>query len=381
MTNRRAFLKNVALLGAATVLPVHNLFAESALVTQPVAEGQFGISYGETVRPRIQPARKITIPNVGEYSVFKGDFHMHTVYSDGTVQPVARVQEAIDNGLDIIAITDHVESSGIGGLPSDIDRNMPYNLARSEAERRNLILIHGTEISQRWQGNRDRHFNALFITDANPILAVVGNWKAMIAVAAEQGAFIHWNHPGDPPTTDDPNRRKANPYTDELEEARTKGHLHGIEVFNGIWHYPFAHDWCNERDLVPLATTDIHQSDWNTYGHQNPLRPMSLILAKERSHNSVKEAFFAGRIVGWAANMVLGRQPWVEQLFRSSVEVVRTTAGLALKNNSDIPCFIEAGGRAYPLAALGAMATIPGSPKLTVSNWFVGMKQPLEITM
>jgi len=127
--------------------------------------------------------------------------------------------------------------------------------------------------------------------------------------------------------------------------------------------------------------TDIHQSDWNTYGNQNPLRPMSLILAKDRSYESVREAFFAKRIVGWAANMVLGCAPWVEQLFKSSVAITKTVSGLSLRNLCDIPCFLEAAGRSYPLEMLGATATIPGSPKLTVTNWFVGMKKPLEITL
>jgi len=170
-------------------------------------------------------------------------------------------------------------------------------------------------------------------------------------------------------------------FHDEIEEARTAGLIHGIEVFNGTSFYPIVLDWCQERNLVPVTVTDIHQSDWNTYGNQNPLRPMSLVLAKERSHDSVKEAFFAGRIVGWAANMILGRQPWVEQLFQSSVAIVRTTAGLSLTNNSDIPCFITADGRSYPLAELGVTARIPGATRFTVSNWFVGLNKPLEVVV
>jgi len=380
MQNRREFLERFALLGAVATLPAHHLFAESALTPKPIGDGQFGVSCADAIVPKKQPARKITIPNVGEYKVLKGDFHMHTIYSDGAVQPVARVQESVDNGLDVIAITDHVESSGSRGLTKDVDRNMAYNLAKPEADRRKLLLIHATEVSQKWQGDRDRHFNALFIRDANPIGAVAGNWKAMIAVAAEQGAFIHWNHPGDPPAKDAPDRRKANPFTDELEEARAKGHLHGVEVFNGTWHYPFAHGWCNERDLAPMANSDIHGSEWNTYGHQNPVRPMTLVLAKEQTLDSIREAFFARRVVGWAANMILGRQPWVEKLFRSSVKIEKTAGGLTLQNLSDIPCLIGANGQSSELLAKGTL-TIAATNKLTVNNWFVGMNKPLEINL
>jgi hypothetical protein len=261
------------------------------------------------------------------------------------------------------------------------NHNIGYEFAREEAESSNVILVRGTEITKpAW------HFNAIFVQDNNAIAAVVDDWEKMLAVSVEQGGFNFWNHPSwidrapdTPPfglKTGEPMRFHA-----EIDEASKKGLLHGIEVFNGTSYYPIALDWCNERNLVPVTVTDIHQSDWNTYGNQNPLRPMSLILAKDRSYESVKEAFFAGRIVGWAANMVLGRQPWVEQLFKSSVEIEKTNNGLALRSLSAIPCFIQADGKSYPLATLGATATIPGTPKLTVSNWFIGMKQPLEITM
>ena len=53
---------------------------------------------------------KIVIPNIEGYKTLKGDFHIHTVFSDATVWPTTRVQEAIWEGLDVIAITDHVDS-------------------------------------------------------------------------------------------------------------------------------------------------------------------------------------------------------------------------------------------------------------------------------
>lgn len=53
---------------------------------------------------------KIVIPNVEGYKTLKGDFHIHTVFSDATVWPVTRVHEAIWEGLDVIAITDHIDT-------------------------------------------------------------------------------------------------------------------------------------------------------------------------------------------------------------------------------------------------------------------------------
>jgi len=392
MKTRRNFLKSLALLGAAATFPVQKLFAQNTGITpRPVGEGTSTVSYAAAIRPTRKPPRVITIPDVGapngeQYKVLKGDFHMHSLFSDGHVMPKDRVLEAVDNGLDVISITDHIEyRPNIGSraiqLAENDDHNRSYDFAKAEAATSNVILVRGTEITKpMW------HFNALFVQDINAIAAVVDDWEKMLAVSVEQGGFNFWNHPSwidRAPDTPPFGRKEGEPmrFHAEIEEARTKGLLHGIEVFNGTSYYPIVLDWCNERDLVPVTVTDIHQSDWNTYGNQNPLRPMSLILAKDRSYESVKEAFFAKRIVGWAANMVLGRAPWVEQLFKSSVEITKTASGLSLRSLSDIPCFVEADGRSYPLATLGATAIIPGSPKLTVTNWFVGMTKPLEIDL
>lgn len=57
-----------------------------------------------------QPVRnEILIPSLEGYEVLKCDFHMHTVFSDGSVWPTVRVGEAWQEGLDAMAITDHLE--------------------------------------------------------------------------------------------------------------------------------------------------------------------------------------------------------------------------------------------------------------------------------
>ena len=53
---------------------------------------------------------EIFLPQVNGYNVYKADLHTHTLYSDGSVMPAFRVLEAWQQGLDIIAITDHLES-------------------------------------------------------------------------------------------------------------------------------------------------------------------------------------------------------------------------------------------------------------------------------
>ena len=385
MQNRREFLKRMTLLGAAATLPM-NLRADSTLAPKPVGDGLLAVRYGNEILREKTP-RRITVPDVGEFKVLKGDFHIHTLFSDGQVMPRDRVSEAVDNGLDVIAITDHIEyriflggqGRGLKLVENNDDHNIAYNLAKPDAEKSNLILVQGTEITKRMIP--PGHLNALFTKDVNPIAAAVDDWKQMLAVAADQGAFIQWNHPGwVEPASGGLEKDVPMRFFDEHEEARSKGHLHGVEVFNGWEVYPVALDWCNERDIAPIANSDIHASEWNNYGHHNPLRPMTLILAKDRSYDSVREAFFAKRTVGWAANLILGRQPWVEQLFRACVEIKTTANGLTLQNRSDIPCLIEVNGSVSDLQAQGTVEIRDASAKkLTVRNWLIGMNKPLEL--
>ena len=53
--------------------------------------------------------QEIIFPKVNGKNVYKADFHIHTIYSDAEVTPDARVIEAWRDGLDVIAITDHME--------------------------------------------------------------------------------------------------------------------------------------------------------------------------------------------------------------------------------------------------------------------------------
>lgn len=60
-------------------------------------------------RNNSQVRNEISIPGFDGYQTLKCDFHIHTVFSDGSVWPDIRVQEAWQEGLDAIAMTDHIE--------------------------------------------------------------------------------------------------------------------------------------------------------------------------------------------------------------------------------------------------------------------------------
>ena len=54
--------------------------------------------------------RNIVFPNVEGYTTLVTDLHTHSVFSDGHVWPKIRVGEALRDGLDGLAITEHLES-------------------------------------------------------------------------------------------------------------------------------------------------------------------------------------------------------------------------------------------------------------------------------
>jgi hypothetical protein len=390
MSNRRKFLKQSAFLGAAGLIPVSAMLGKEPEKKKPSAAvnpDTYTVNMRSALNIQPIPPRQITIPDTGGFKVLKGDFHIHTLFSDGRVMPGDRVTEAVQNGLDVIAITDHIEYRPFfsrGGKwklneEQGNDYNLSYNLAKIDADRLNLLLVHGTEITK---GQiPPGHFNALFCKDVSPIADVVDDWRKMLRVAADQGCFLLWNHPG---WESQIGKGAPLQFFKEHEEALKNGWMHGIEIFNGSEYYPIVSDWCNEKNLSIFANSDIHGSELNTYGIQNPVRPITLVLAKERTVESVREAMFARRTIGWAAGMLWGRDPWLPELFKASVEIKTITPGkLELLNKSSLPITVSVGGIAFnlPQDAKQQVYRAGGAKALTVTNWMAGMNKPLEISL
>jgi hypothetical protein len=307
--------------------------------------------------------------------------------------PNDRVEEAVQLGFDAIAITDHIEVRPYfskGGrwklLPEQADNfNIWYDTAKPAADKENLILVRATEITKRIMP--PGHFNALFTTDNNPIAAAVDDWRAMLQTSAEQGAFLLWNHPGWQAPRDG-GIEKGAPlnFTKEHEEVCKKGWLHGIEIYNGAVdeYYPVVSDWCNEWNLSLFANSDNHPSEMNHYGFHNPLRPITLTLAKERTLESLKEGMFARRTIAWAGGLLWGRDPWLPALFKASVEIKTVTPGiLELTNISSLPVSVTMGNAVIDLPKDVKRQVFHNEnvKTLTVTNWMTGMNKALEITV
>ncbi|MDR2643073.1 MAG: PHP domain-containing protein [Planctomycetaceae bacterium] len=390
MSNRREFLQAAAMLStvaATAALPIEFVAGETGTTDSKKVDPFFAVRKNEIENPKRKP-RKIKIPDVNGFKVLKGDFHIHTLFSDGLVMPQDRVREAVENGLDVISITDHIEYRiFLGGKATQLkehndDHNISYNFAKKEAERHNLILVRGAEITKRKMP--PGHLNALFLKDTNPVADAVEDWRKMVELAVGQGAFIQWNHPGwIAPKSGGLPKGTPMSFTQDHEEIRRKGWLHGIEIFNGTEFYPIVGDWCNEKDLAVIANSDIHPSEWNKYGNQNPMRPMTLILAEERTQEAIRDAFFAKRTIGWVAGMILGRPEVVQKLFNACVEIKNNAGTLILTNKSDITCWLKIENQDHELKPQSNLTIkINASLKqFTVTNWLISTAKPLNVTI
>ena len=242
---------------------------------------------------------EVILPQVNGYNVYKADLHTHTVYSDGAVLPKFRVEEAWRDGLDIMAVTEHVEyrpaeeafveylekytdkkykkakNTRIGNAKSldkdgiMVDLNTCVRESQQLARKYGLTIIPGAEITR--DGTTVGHFNALFTTDNNliydpdPVVAV-RNAKA-------QNALVMHNHPG---------WRKASlDMTPTEKTVYEEGLIDGVEVMNGAEFYPGIIDRVKKYGAFISANSDIHASTSGDYRVGGAIRPMTLVFAKD----------------------------------------------------------------------------------------------------
>jgi predicted metal-dependent phosphoesterase TrpH len=301
-------------------------------------------------------SRKITFPDIPGYVTLKCDLHQHTVFSDGNVWPSIRVEEAIKDGLDAISITDHLEyQPHIDDIPHP-NRNRSYEIAAQTALRRGLIVITGSEITRNMPPG---HSNAIFIKDANKLL--IDDPMEVFREAKRQGAFIFWNHPSWLSQASDGIAR----LTDMHRELLKEGLLDGIEVVNNYTYSDEAVSIANEHNLTMLGTSDIHGLiDWQYNVPAGGHRPVTLVFAKEKTLESIKEALFAHRTAVWMNNMLIGPAETLTQLVKSSLEVTsaayitdKTVLRVQLQNNSDAD-FIAQNLSGYTLHQNGPVMNI-----------------------
>ncbi len=313
------------------------------------------------------------------YEVLRGDFHMHTIHSDGSLSPADRVVEAWQYGYDVIAITDH------GNFTA-------YEEARSMADALGILLIRGMETGI--SGNEHivaLDFSASCVpqnshqwaeTEGQSQVFYQDQWGRLIAA----GAFTLYAHP------------HVGLRVPILWGIR-QGFLQGIEVKNdvvgsgwntvfnlGTWWYPFAFDWAVDYGLTIFANSDVHGARGNAE------QATTLVLVKERTVAGVMEALRAGRTLACFNNMVCGHQGVLELLMANMVDVRVSNTGdgtvfLRLENAGPKELIGEIEGMPVNSVTLGAYQHVlislrrrPTEIAMTWRNLYTGSTTNLTTT-
>ena len=356
---------------------------------------------------------EIILPQVKGFNCYKADLHVHTSYSDGAVTPAGRVNEAWYDGLDILAITDHLESHGgvkrffkvvapynKNGKPTrytppgstimpkngiDPGLKVDFNAIHQEAvsanknKGYNLLLIKGCEMAR----NKEKlgHYNALFVSDLNAIYNFDLK-EAFKNVHAQGGLVIH-NHPG---------------LTDRYETewpavCRTVGLIDGIEVANGLRYYPPMVSRCIDEKLFMVGATDTHDVTDHRYTSVGCFRTMTIIFAKELTEEAIKEALIKRRSIAYSGGDLIGEEEWLEEFLNASIhcQLVKEdkkthNRTYTFTNMSSIPYELRLGRTVHILEPFKTI-TLPWSkdkksgkiqkPRFCIDNmWVAGHKHP-----
>lgn len=277
--------------------------------------------------------RLIEFPDVPGAKTLVVDLHSHSVFSDGHVWPKIRIEEAIRDGLDAFAVTEHLEwQPHLADIPHP-DRNRAYQAAAAAAEGSELIVIAGSEITREQPAG---HINAVFISNANELFRpgdspadpsatadyyrAAHAWPAAEAVAAAnaQGAFVFINHP------DWPSQRPSGiaELTELHEQLISEGQLHGVEIANGASYSSEAFAIALEADLTLLGVSDVHDLiDWDYPPAQGAHRPVTLVFSPDASAAGIRQALFDKQTVVWFKNLLMGREAVLLPLLEASLTI------------------------------------------------------------
>ncbi len=322
--------------------------------------------------------RIINFPNTEKYKVIVADLHTHSVFSDGAVWPNVRVEEAVRDGIDLLAITEHLEyQPHIDDIPHP-DRNRSFDIAEDIAKNKDLTVINGAEITRMFPPG---HINAIFIEDANKLIyldeakiseakeilkevpeesltnyedlswledaALASLWpvKNALIEARNQNAFTFWNHPAW-----SSEEFIGQPMLREIHKEFFRDNLlHGIEVANGDGYSEEAFRIALEYGLTVIGTSDVHGLiDWDYPSSIGAHRPVTLILSESNSSDAIKSSLFSGKTVVWFKNNLIGLENNILELTNSylkakKVEILENSdiARVEIENVSDVRFIIQ----------------------------------------
>ena len=321
-------------------------------------------------QPRTVQRTEFIIPSIDGYTAYKADLHTHTIFSDGHLSMESRVREAWKDGLDVMAVTEHLEhrphekdlvkymeggyiAKGTKAQANTfvsrnfpekgaikVNLNFPVELATKIAKDYDITIIPGIEITRKPDGVYT-HLNALFTKDNNTIydpdpMQSTHNAKA-------QGALIMHNHPGWYRTDMKPSKFDKAIYKEGLVD--------GIEIMNGVEFYPKAITRAKDMNFFVSANTDAHHPTAERYAEYGEHRNMTIIFAKDKSLESLREALEARRTLACSFGVLAGDEALLRKVAEASLTVRRMADDakgrkrIIVTNNSSIRWIIARAGQ------------------------------------
>ena len=280
--------------------------------------------------------RHIEFPNPPGYKTLVCDLHMHSVFSDGSVWPDIRIEEAKRDGLDVIATTEHIEYQPWKADIPHPDRNKSYEYHSNFAKGSSVMVINGSEITRDMPPG---HANAIFINDANKL--ITDDPLDAYYEARKQDAFIFWNHPYWASQSPD----ASVPLSQMHKNLINEGLIEGIEIVNDTTFSNEALQIALDYNLTILGTSDIHGIvDWQYRIPSGGHRPVTLVFTREKTKISLKKALQKGQTVVWFKKKLIGKEDFLLPLINSSLKINSakyfantTVAHVTISNNSDAP--------------------------------------------
>ena len=248
------------------------------------------------------------------------DLHIHTVFSDGLVWPTVRVEEALKDSLDLIAITDHIEYQPHQKDIPNPDRNRSFQLALGFNNDIPLKIIPGTEITKPMPPG---HMNALFIKDANKFVYDIKDdlqYTNGLYEAKKQNAFVFWNHP----MWRQDQRKDGIATLDPVHKKLIKEKLiHGIEVVNMFTFSEEALEIAIENNLTILGNSDVHLLiDWDYNNERESFhRPITFIISEKQNIKEYKKSLFDRKTFVWYHDLVIGLEENLKIVIDNNLQI------------------------------------------------------------
>lgn len=201
----------------------------------------------------------------------RGDFHMHSIYSDGKYLPSEQMENAAARGLDFVFFSEHNTDSG----NNEVEKWRPEGLE-------DLLVCRAIEVTTRFG-----HWQAIGLERGQKVEWRYTNETDGFAVAAEGvrqlGGLVSVNHPF------------AN--CSRCDWTLDWEHHDSVEVWNGRWsvlNEKSVRKW-QEELVAGKRTTAIGGSDAHSRPDQNGL-PTTVVKTEAKSQAAIVEGVRKGAV-------------------------------------------------------------------------------------